>query len=171
MSMCPGTHDTSIIALLFLSRKLIAVSTSFCEVCWLNPGVSFVIAVTDAMLSANSTILVRLLFTPGISCWTLIAVSSPLSSTNISASYTSASFPIPSHLLLLSIPLQYTTHPTPIQCSWFFSFIEPSVYVIMYSSSCDNCVILVQCSFVFFQAEDGIRDWSVTGVQTCALPI
>src|ERR1019366_9605002 len=24
---------------------------------------------------------------------------------------------------------------------------------------------------VFFQAEDGIRDWSVTGVQTCALPI
>src|SRR5437762_10034959 len=26
------------------------------------------------------------------------------------------------------------------------------------------------CSF-FFQAEDGIRDTSVTGVQTCALPI
>src|SRR5829696_9817846 len=25
--------------------------------------------------------------------------------------------------------------------------------------------------FVFFQAEDGIRVWSVTGVQTCALPI
>src|ERR1019366_4768714 len=23
----------------------------------------------------------------------------------------------------------------------------------------------------FFQAEDGIRDWSVTGVQTCTLPI
>src|SRR3989339_695369 len=23
----------------------------------------------------------------------------------------------------------------------------------------------------YFQAEDGIRDWSVTGVQTCALPI
>ena len=27
------------------------------------------------------------------------------------------------------------------------------------------------CVFFFFQAEDGIRDWSVTGVQTCALPI
>src|SRR5437016_8851176 len=28
------------------------------------------------------------------------------------------------------------------------------------------------CFFIFFfQAEDGIRDWSVTGVQTCALPI
>src|SRR5438046_10000575 len=25
--------------------------------------------------------------------------------------------------------------------------------------------------FFFFQAEDGIRVWSVTGVQTCALPI
>src|SRR5262249_59177046 len=29
-----------------------------------------------------------------------------------------------------------------------------------------DCVL-----FFFFQAEDGIRDWSVTGVQTCALPI
>src|SRR5258706_3973880 len=31
--------------------------------------------------------------------------------------------------------------------------------------TCDS-----RCCF-FFQAEDGIRDWSVTGVQTCALPI
>src|SRR2546427_5091913 len=30
------------------------------------------------------------------------------------------------------------------------------------------CVVLV---FFFFQAEDGIRDLTVTGVQTCALPI
>src|SRR5690625_7878424 len=27
------------------------------------------------------------------------------------------------------------------------------------------------CLFFFFQAEDGIRDGHVTGVQTCALPI
>src|SRR5262249_58559284 len=27
------------------------------------------------------------------------------------------------------------------------------------------------CCVFFFQAEDGIRYWSVTGVQTCALPI
>src|SRR5207249_8756405 len=27
------------------------------------------------------------------------------------------------------------------------------------------------CSYFFFQAEDGIRDRNVTGVQTCALPI
>ena len=32
--------------------------------------------------------------------------------------------------------------------------------------SFDFCVLIF-----FFQAEDGIRDWSVTGVQTCALPI
>src|SRR6478672_8567921 len=29
----------------------------------------------------------------------------------------------------------------------------------------------VLCLFFFFQAEDGIRDLIVTGVQTCALPI
>src|SRR2546429_2977060 len=28
-----------------------------------------------------------------------------------------------------------------------------------------------ECLFFFFQAEDGIRDVAVTGVQTCALPI
>src|SRR2546430_6531390 len=32
-------------------------------------------------------------------------------------------------------------------------------------------VWLVVCFFFFFQAEDGIRDLTVTGVQTCALPI
>src|SRR2546430_4030349 len=30
---------------------------------------------------------------------------------------------------------------------------------------------LNDCVFFFFQAEDGIRDLTVTGVQTCALPI
>src|SRR5438093_1950252 len=32
-------------------------------------------------------------------------------------------------------------------------------------------MLLPAWSSFFFQAEDGIRDWSVTGVQTCALPI
>src|SRR2546427_220406 len=32
-------------------------------------------------------------------------------------------------------------------------------------------VFLFFCLFFFFQAEDGIRDLTVTGVQTCALPI
>ena len=30
---------------------------------------------------------------------------------------------------------------------------------------------LILIFFFFFQAEDGIRDYKVTGVQTCALPI
>ena len=32
-------------------------------------------------------------------------------------------------------------------------------------------MVAVSLKKFFFQAEDGIRDWSVTGVQTCALPI
>src|SRR2546429_1536997 len=31
--------------------------------------------------------------------------------------------------------------------------------------------VFYDCCFFFFQAEDGIRDVAVTGVQTCALPI
>src|SRR5436309_9585959 len=34
---------------------------------------------------------------------------------------------------------------------------------------CDGGVL--QFTIFFFQAEDGIRDFHVTGVQTCALPI
>src|SRR5258707_3240640 len=50
----------------------------------------------------------------------------------------------------------------------------------MYEPNNDSNVIPVICSesvtgglvyLIFFQAEDGIRDIGVTGVQTCALPI
>src|SRR5688500_12743084 len=34
-----------------------------------------------------------------------------------------------------------------------------------------SCIFLFYSFFFFFQAEDGIRDYKVTGVQTCALPI
>src|SRR5256885_11453076 len=34
-----------------------------------------------------------------------------------------------------------------------------------------NSCLWSQFIFFFFQAEDGIRDYKVTGVQTCALPI
>src|SRR5256886_13196326 len=34
-----------------------------------------------------------------------------------------------------------------------------------------SCSVQLLVSFFFFQAEDGIRDLTVTGVQTCALPI
>src|SRR5688572_30872217 len=33
------------------------------------------------------------------------------------------------------------------------------------------CLLFFVFFFFFFQAEDGIRDLTVTGVQTCALPI
>src|SRR5256884_1129676 len=35
----------------------------------------------------------------------------------------------------------------------------------------DETKFCMLCVFFFFQAEDGIRDVAVTGVQTCALPI
>src|SRR5260370_26863744 len=44
------------------------------------------------------------------------------------------------------------------------SYFTPSAVVAL------NRFTLQPCVF-FFQAEDGIRDSSVTGVQTCALPI
>src|SRR3954467_10444666 len=39
---------------------------------------------------------------------------------------------------------------------------------------CPRCAgnhLDVEHAFCFFQAEDGIRDYRVTGVQTCALPL
>src|SRR5256885_12580808 len=38
--------------------------------------------------------------------------------------------------------------------------------MVVRGMSSSHCLL-----FFFFQAEDGIRDYKVTGVQTCALPI
>src|SRR5690606_40307732 len=48
-----------------------------------------------------------------------------------------------------------------------------SIYVILFFLYCFFCVFVLSFYFFFFffQAEDGIRDFHVTGVQTCALPI
>src|SRR5437016_8022614 len=55
------------------------------------------------------------------------------------------------------------------------SFAETVAFLEGMSLAVSSCyygiVIVVAVCFFFFQAEDGIRDWSVTGVQTCALPI
>jgi len=130
MSIYPGTHNTSMLALLFLSRKSVVVSTNFWDICWLDPGFSFIIEATRGVLSANSIILDCFLFSSGIASWNSIAVSS-LNSTSILASHTSAFFPIPLLLLLPSVPFQYSTHPAPIQLSFSFSFIDLTVYVRM----------------------------------------
>ena len=47
--------------------------------------------------------------------------------------------------------------------------------VCVLSEGSGGCMVVCQLVklffFFFFQAEDGIRDHCVTGVQTCALPI
>ena len=93
ISMCPGTQETSIFALRFSSRNDIAASVNRCDICWLGPGFSSVIASTEDVLSASSMIVDRLLSASGISRWKSTAASSPLSSASISASYTSANLP------------------------------------------------------------------------------
>src|SRR5436309_7403725 len=52
--------------------------------------------------------------------------------------------------------------------------IHPSSYAIVFFSYSFFITTIFFSSFFFFfffQAEDGIRDFHVTGVQTCALPI
>src|SRR5438552_8760234 len=41
----------------------------------------------------------------------------------------------------------------------------------LYRWNLSSTLYIYLCCFFFFQAEDGIRDDLVTGVQTCALPI
>src|SRR2546430_4609959 len=53
---------------------------------------------------------------------------------------------------------------------YYHSILVMCVRILMFDIFSQN----VRCSyliFFFFQAEDGIRDLTVTGVQTCALPI
>src|SRR5687768_17912710 len=44
-------------------------------------------------------------------------------------------------------------------------------WILIHSFICRDTFLVVFFFFFFFQAEDGIRDVAVTGVQTCALPI
>src|SRR3712207_7177105 len=52
-----------------------------------------------------------------------------------------------------------------LHCSVLCDCIDGVAYCSDY-----KCVVII-LFFFFFQAEDGIRDIGVTGVQTCALPI
>src|SRR5205809_7292267 len=51
-------------------------------------------------------------------------------------------------------------------CYFFFYFVY-IYFIFIFLFVC----LLLFFLFFFFQAEDGIRDVAVTGVQTCALPI
>ena len=55
MLMCHRTHGTSMFAIVFSSGKVVAVSTDFCNFRWFDPGLSFVVEVTDDVLSAVDT--------------------------------------------------------------------------------------------------------------------
>src|SRR6266511_4685537 len=52
------------------------------------------------------------------------------------------------------------------------AYLFATMIMTSVSSSFSCCSGIVRLNlFFFFQAEDGIRDFHVTGVQTCALPI
>src|SRR5689334_23845599 len=56
----------------------------------------------------------------------------------------------------------------------WFGGLSDSQFIVYSSRAADliNEYLLAMINvFFFFQAEDGIRDGTVTGVQTCALPI
>src|SRR2546430_11279701 len=46
-----------------------------------------------------------------------------------------------------------------------------NVHALTFAAMCNYVQTVALCHVFFFQAEDGIRDLTVTGVQTCALPI
>src|SRR5204863_3542279 len=60
------------------------------------------------------------------------------------------------HLFILHIKFCFFLIAFALCCCFFFFFF---------------CFFFFFFFFFFFQAEDGIRDLYVTGVQTCALPI
>src|SRR3989475_4486969 len=49
--------------------------------------------------------------------------------------------------------------------------VSPDGGLILREEQAEAAGIIFESVFFFFQAEDGIRDLTVTGVQTCALPI
>src|SRR2546430_12196942 len=61
--------------------------------------------------------------------------------------------------------------PKPLQLKLLTTYIpKTSAFTLAFSTSQRLRSARASASF-FFQAEDGIRDLTVTGVQTCALPI
>src|SRR2546427_10446593 len=70
-----------------------------------------------------------------------------------------------------------------MNCQMYASLASASCWCVLFSRwrlypichwqflSLGSCSVLFVRIFFFFQAEDGIRDLTVTGVQTCALPI
>src|SRR5256885_4339463 len=64
---------------------------------------------------------------------------------------------------------------TVVYCCYFlqcyYSVMSLLLGKVCYAADCRTVSLLCIFFCFFFQAEDGIRDYKVTGVQTCALPI
>src|SRR5437762_4276406 len=56
-------------------------------------------------------------------------------------------------------------------CQNLIALVEANAGILVDKTVLDQGKFFLVFFFFFFQAEDGIRDTSVTGVQTCALPI
>src|SRR5687768_995750 len=55
---------------------------------------------------------------------------------------------------------------------WTYAPVECVASFVSFRNSCTSATSFTSGTLTFFfQAEDGIRDVAVTGVQTCALPI
>src|SRR5256885_5377882 len=52
-----------------------------------------------------------------------------------------------------------------------FAFLDSTLNRVLSPASSLSLSVTTRALVFFFQAEDGIRDYKVTGVQTCALPI
>src|SRR3989440_2547819 len=65
-----------------------------------------------------------------------------------------------------------TLYPVPLTCRFVGERVEDITRIRLVEKYYRAWSSYACCSvFFFFQAEDGIRDLIVTGVQTCALPI
>src|SRR5690349_25037461 len=67
-------------------------------------------------------------------------------------------------LFVLSLFLYFVCCSVVIGCVYYFFFLCVFFFFLLF-------FFVFFFFFFFFQAEDGIRDLYVTGVQTCALPI
>src|SRR2546430_2742529 len=64
-------------------------------------------------------------------------------------------------------PLMTLTNVLYLSCALMSGYL--AIMLMELTKRSYECFLVV--FFFFFQAEDGIRDLTVTGVQTCALPI
>src|SRR2546430_2710904 len=66
----------------------------------------------------------------------------------------------------------YVVYPLDSRLDGGYETVKDCVTIdVLTRTPCNNVCVGVMVWSFFFQAEDGIRDLTVTGVQTCALPI